>query len=581
MTEAVLSLDDVRDLGSGSDDPRLLALLRDGQWGGRILLIQRIVHAVDAVPGSAEPLRPLTEVWDELVAIHDAHPDVVRSVLLYPQVGRWIGALLRRLNAVPPVSVPPLWIEAGHLHCILAAVAVKAGLSLTIRVPVRERTVVLPGVGFVEVSSDSAQYAHMVVADDGTRVEADGAVVRIPRTSTDEASGWHPLTTLGETGMRVYLDSQDPFRAIVPAGYSRPALPAKEDIDHWQDLLGGAWTVLTRADPAQAAGIAHTISAVVPWFEREESGYTSATSEESFGSIMLSRPVDPQLLAADLVHEYHHTKLSGLLTLLDLLSEDRGAVFYTAWRNEPRPIHGVLHGVFAFFGVTGFWRRQANTARGQFEFAYWRRQTWDVLDKLRVRPELTPVGRVFVDAMGDSMGPWLDEAVPEAVETLARDAILEHRAAWRLAHVRPPDDFVWSLADAWIRGHEQPTFVESGYRIQSRDVVRSRYAALVRSFLADATVSSSGLRTNVNEAHVRSVDDRDVVGIGLIARHLGHHSAARALLHYPDVVQAASDLIQARTGQAPPMTEFVRWISPPARPDLLPIYVTESDPAIP
>lgn len=577
MTEAVLSLGDVGDLGRGTDNPRLLTLLRDGQWGGRILLIQRIIRAVDAMPGSAAPLRPLTEVWDELIAIYDAHPDVVRSVLLYPQVGRWVGALLRRLNAVPPASVPPLWIEAGHLHCILAAIAVKAGLNLTIRVPVREKTVVLPGVGFVEVSSDSAQYAHVVVADDCTCVEADGAVVRIPPTSTDEAPGWHALTTLGESGLKVYLDSQDPFRAVVPASYSRPALPAKADIDHWQDLLRGAWAVLTRADPEQAAGIAHTISAVVPWFDQEESGYTSATSEESFGSIMLSWPVDPLLLAADLVHEYHHTKLSGLLTLLDLLNEDRGAAFYTGWRNEPRPIHGVLHGVFAFFGVTGFWRGQVNMARGQFEFAYWRRQTWDVLDKLRVRPELTPVGRVFVDAIGDSMGPWLDEAVPEAVEMLARDAIIEHRAAWRLAHVRPPDGFVWSLADTWISGHAQPTFVESGYRIHSRDVVRSRYAALVRSFLTDTTVSLSGLRTNVNEAYARSVNDRDVVGMGLIARHLGHHSAARALLHYPDVVQATSDLIQARTGQPPPMTELVRWISPPARPDLPSIYVIESD----
>src|SRR6185312_14082905 len=115
-----------------------------------------------------------------------------------------------------------------------------------------------------------------------------------------------------------------------------------------------------------------------------------------FGSAIIARPSDAASLAEALVHEFHHIRLGGLLHLTRLHEEDPRERFYTPWRDDPRPIGGVLQGVYAFFGVTAFWRVLAHASmkapdrRAVFEFAYWREQTWRVLLRLREDPVLTP-----------------------------------------------------------------------------------------------------------------------------------------------------------------------------------------------
>src|SRR5205823_7977241 len=109
-----------------------------------------------------------------------------------------------------------------------------------------------------------------------------------------------------------------------------------------------------------------------------------ASSGEAFGSAIITRPTDPASFGASLVHEFQHNRLSGLLHLKSLYNDDPTERFYTVWRDDPRPIAGVFQGVYAFFGVTAFWRALSRVETdlferiAQFEFAYWRQAVWRV-----------------------------------------------------------------------------------------------------------------------------------------------------------------------------------------------------------
>jgi uncharacterized protein len=74
----------------------------------------------------------------------------------------------------------------------------------------------------------------------------------------------------------------------------------------------------------------------------------------------MSAPPDPIIGTVTLTHEIQHVKLGALLDLVTLTLPDDGRRYYAPWRDDPRPLGGLLHGVYAYLGVTEFWRRQRN-----------------------------------------------------------------------------------------------------------------------------------------------------------------------------------------------------------------------------
>ena len=84
-----------------------------------------------------------------------------------------------------------------------------------------------------------------------------------------------------------------------------------------------------------------------------------------------------------MVHEFQHSKL------------------WAPWRTDPRPLGGLLQGVYAFLGVADTWRAlAARPALGDLamrEFAEAREQVDVALGELTGAGALTPAGEVFVD----------------------------------------------------------------------------------------------------------------------------------------------------------------------------------------
>ncbi|MGO4760843.1 HEXXH motif-containing putative peptide modification protein, partial [Streptomyces sp. 2MCAF27] len=165
------------------------------------------------------------------------------------------------------------------------------------------------------------------------------------------------------------------------------------------------------------------------------------SSPEAYGCVLLNPPTDSVTLAASLIHEAQHVKLSALLDLVPLIHGGLEEIHYAPWRVDPRPLRGLLHGVYAFLGATAFWqaRRHAvldeTTPSADFEFALRRAQTSHGLRTLRTHAELTALGDRFLRGIEDRLAAWLAEPVPEVPLRAAEDLNLDHRLLHRLHHL--------------------------------------------------------------------------------------------------------------------------------------------------
>jgi uncharacterized protein len=92
--------------------------------------------------------------------------------------------------------------------------------------------------------------------------------------------------------------------------------------------------------------------------------------------------------------------------------------------------------------VTDYWRVRRHRLAGAdalaaaVQFARWRTMTAEAIETLAGSDALTPLGARFVDGMRLSVAPWLDEPVPQAAATAARDWAAARSAAFRR---REPD----------------------------------------------------------------------------------------------------------------------------------------------
>ncbi|MDN0197445.1 HEXXH motif domain-containing protein [Streptomyces sp. S.PNR 29] len=460
------------ELAAGGGSAEALAFLERGERARRLLLLRTLLARIDALP---TPLTPAAEAWHLMKEAAARAPEPVDRLLLAPTTGGWVAHMLRRVHGT--ATGPPLWAEAGHLCALAVTASLHAGTETTVRVPLTDGGLHLPGLGLARLPDAEG---GLTVGLAGTRrgeltltgPGRDGSPTSVtcrPTTAplgggepaaadpdgSDGEATWLPLRTLTHTGpagtVAIPLDDLDPYRDL-----DDPVPPARLDADEageWQRVFDEAVGVLTgaggggdgpgRLDPA-------VIRAVVPWGRTRATPPApptvgiSASSGDSFGSMVISRPATGQALAETLVHEFQHSKLGALLHLFPLLDDDREERYYAPWRADPRHLTGLLHGAYAFTGVTGFWRdRMADPAQADaaaYHFALRRLQTRLVVRTLLASGRLTAAGRRLVGGLAATLDGWLREPVDPAALARARTAAALHRTEWRLRNVVPEAD---------------------------------------------------------------------------------------------------------------------------------------------
>jgi len=101
-------------------------------------------------------------------------------------------------------------------------------------------------------------------------------------------------------------------------------------------------------DYLEFTGIVKTIS-IVQVASKGELPYFSGADSDSWGSIHTTDPSDEFIFAETLTHEAAHHWLFLAEEIADLATDTwSGSLWVSPWRADPRPIGGVIHGVYVF-----------------------------------------------------------------------------------------------------------------------------------------------------------------------------------------------------------------------------------------
>jgi HEXXH motif-containing protein len=416
----------------------------------RLLLLNSVIDRLVARPSALGPLGPVDDAVAVLEVAESADQESFRQVLLYPSVGSWAAHALRRLLEFSS-SDSPLWMDVGLIRAVALVAAHRAGLDWHTLVPLRNGRVMFPGIG-------------MASFDDGDRwgvaeAATTGGLITIRAGSTTvsvepAARGWWPLRRIRcgrEPALSVVLDDIDPFREL--ADPAEPERLSDAEVAAWSHLLERAWQLLCHHHALTADAMAAGLISLNPLPPDDDLDGRSASTGEAFGALLVARPADPLTLAAALVHEFAHLQLGGLLHLIDMTIDSDDARFYAPWRDDPRPLPGLLQGIYAFTSIAAFWRTQLSVSSGPdeavaaFEYALARGQVSQVAEALAGSDLLTTEGSQLIEALRRRIGSWSPRPVAAAELALAA-----HRTGWRLRHLRPDPAAVDALVTAWASG---------------------------------------------------------------------------------------------------------------------------------
>jgi HEXXH motif-containing protein len=523
-------------LASGASDPAVVRHLRGVQQSKHMMLLHAIADEARNIDSGFPEIAAFRASYELLAKVQEARPDVLAWSLGLPQIGAWLHACLGRQNR----GFPP---DLGYLAAAVAAAAVRAGVRFELDVPVKDGRVLFPGLGYFH-GIDRNSWVRL--RSDGERLTV-GALTEAPCAALvpDAASGepvphWrgtHMVRAVaGGRTWTILLETADQYLNLFPLPMS--ATLTADNVASWQGCLQSAWEILVRHHGWAADSIAACVSVIVPLTAAGGVGLDSATTPAAFGAIATSLPPDPVIMAEILVHEFQHLILCGLQDMMPLMEPCEERV-YAPWRPDPRPVSGLLQGVYAHLGIARFWGAQRrvetepdNILRAQVMFERWRSMIEPAADTLLGADCLTPAGTRFVTMLRLAGQRLASEAVPADARAMARDVSLDHWLTWQLRHVAIDATAAADLAAAYQAG-EPPaggtsTPPEGRIEEETRKVDSTARRRLLSMRFLDPR-------------RYREVSDAGMPGLGPADRFLMSGQASLAVQAYRDEISTASE----------------------------------------
>lgn len=216
----------------------------------------------------------------------------------------------------------------------------------------------------LDPATPDARHAHILASlGSGQRGSPDDSLAQEARAIANGTGRRSPSVDIDSMVARARVPGLEHTACIDAA-----ALPACET------NLAQAQRALVSALPWARSELDRLVQRIVP-VVAERGRLVSATNSELLGAVFVTMHDDPLLVGEQLVHELSHTRLFCVQMLDDLLLEATpndswtDARYYSPWRRDPRPLNGVLHGVFVFGAVAEYWRchlERSETARRRF-----------------------------------------------------------------------------------------------------------------------------------------------------------------------------------------------------------------------
>jgi HEXXH motif-containing protein len=484
------------ELGRTEGGPDTLALLVRDQDTRRLLMVRAVLDAVEGADDAVCPPEArarMREDWALLVEADRAGPpgdygperegagpvpgpvslpqglsvprrSPARDRLLHPLIGPWARRCLRGLDTEPG---PPteegareLARDLAHFSAVAAVAAARAGISFSVRLRGRDGVLPLPSLGALYTVRSGDTVVDVLCRDRRLIMRQSGAsdIVVHLEDGVGAWSGspaWTPAYALpglvpGAEPMAV--DDLDPYRTVrdgsLHHGLSGPTTLDEGERKRWAQAwadTAGALEIGGEERVAEAVGLLRCLVplAVPPGTDPKGrgTGSCSGTRREAFGALLSSTPPTPKVFAATLVHELNHTKLAALGDMVILHRAAREERYFAPWRPDPRPYDGLLQGAYSHLALADFHQRCALAAVNQADresawtlHARYQAQVGAVLPVLVGSPELTVVGRRFVDEMVVTYERMAGIPAPRGHVVQARAYVEVARALWVQRH---------------------------------------------------------------------------------------------------------------------------------------------------
>ncbi|MFI5957425.1 aKG-HExxH-type peptide beta-hydroxylase [Cryptosporangium sp. NPDC051539] len=255
------------------------------------------------------------------------------------------------------------------------------------------------------------------IEDDRVTFRAAGCDIHVPveeLLGRAEPGGGSPVAQRPVIpGSDIEVDGTDAFVGeLMTSINSRPPMPGYPPRDlagmpfvgpAALDHLGAACDLLDRAWPEAGAELRSYTRLVVPFVSRCYSTFAEAAF---LGAVFMGECRHPfsdlMYTAEHLLHEHSHLRLRLIMEQDPVYYGDPNALVTSPWRRDPRPLIGIVQGVFVFARVARFLRR-AYDLLGEERFAVRHHEvTADLrggLETLRdpALVRFTPVGQAIVD----------------------------------------------------------------------------------------------------------------------------------------------------------------------------------------
>jgi uncharacterized protein len=431
-----LSDEGFRALAAGFGDVAAITQLTEAQRSLRRVLLSAVYQAGSSLPDTPDAVQTaLAAAWTVLTVIDREQPATLDAVLAHPYFRVWAVRCLEQMKQAPASRAGGnrasyelgSAVDLFHLGAIAAVAAIRAGVKTEVPVPIMASAIHLPTLGRLAIGpvpgarlgSGGSGVASIVVADavatfriGESHWEMNTAALLGEEPSADvaaqngRAADWQPVRVLRAPGISVALEDTDPYRDC----HQQEAAPrlTETEFAKWQRYFQEAWLEIERNHCAYTPALAAGLSALMPLNAGPEGRDVSATARHAFGAVAAALPADPLILALLLIHEFQHVKMGAVLDLYDLYDPADRRLFHAPWREDPRPLEGLLQGTYAHLAVTDFWRVRQEVAVGEAaeaageRFVHWRAHTRDAIQTLAGSGSLTPLGERFVSEMGRS-----------------------------------------------------------------------------------------------------------------------------------------------------------------------------------
>ncbi|WKU06456.1 FxsB family cyclophane-forming radical SAM/SPASM peptide maturase [Micromonospora sp. HUAS LYJ1] len=372
------------DLGSGRGGPGSVGQLAAVHHG-----IARALTVALSPAATADPVAAAG--WHLLVELDVSAPDAVDHVLTHPFVRRWA----QRCRAGANGDLP-------HLAAVAAAVAVRAGVDADLVLPVRAGAVHLPTLGAIMVDTDAAT-VPVTISAGGVALRAGRRRVLVRPAVGPHPDRWRPTRAAHTDDGTVLLEDTDPYRDCFDLPVAARLTPAVAD--RWTRQVRRAVDRLDTEAAGYAAGVRALLRAVVPLRPDPSGRARSAAARSAFGAVAVTPVADDAALAVLLVHEVQHLKLDAVLDVCELFDPADARRLRVPWRDDPRPVEGALHGVYAHLAVADVWRHRPGVEAAAHHRRY-REWTDGTVDALLDLGSLTADGERFVSRMRATLDGW-------------------------------------------------------------------------------------------------------------------------------------------------------------------------------